>query len=110
MDEASFKLIKKTIIDFFNEKGILIEKIVLFGSYARNDFIEDSDIDLIILSNEFADKNIFEKAKMTGDLEWQLIKKFKVPFDIMYYSPEEWENSTSLIISEARKSALYLHS
>jgi predicted nucleotidyltransferase len=45
--------IKKIINQVFEEKGIKVERIILFGSRARGDFKENSDWDLlIIVSNE----------------------------------------------------------
>lgn len=40
------------IRDFFPE----IKKIILYGSKARGDFLEDSDIDLLFVIESFIDK------------------------------------------------------
>ena len=34
-------------------KGIRINKLILYGSYARGDYREGSDIDLILISEDF---------------------------------------------------------
>ncbi len=103
MVQIQIEQIKETIISFFDRRNIRINKIVFFGSYNKGIPAEDSDIDLLVLSDEFENKNIFQKAKVTDGLEWQLVKKFKKPFDILYYSISEWENSNNLIITEAKK-------
>ncbi len=110
MAEIKIDPIKETIINFFIEKNIQIDKIVLFGSYSNGTPNDDSDIDLLIFSNAFETKNIFQKAKATDGLEWILVKKFKKPFDILYYAISEWENSNSLIITEAKKTGIILYS
>jgi predicted nucleotidyltransferase len=102
--------IKETILSFFDERNIRIHKIVFFGSYNKGIPTEDSDVDLLILSDDFENKNIFQKAKATDGLEWILVKKYKKPFDILYYSPSEWENSDGLIITEARKTGTIIYS
>jgi len=32
-----------------------------------------------------------------------LVRKLKIPFDLIYYSDEEWENENFLIINEAKE-------
>jgi predicted nucleotidyltransferase len=41
--------IKNIINQVFEEKGIRVERIILFGSRARGDFKENSDWDLLII-------------------------------------------------------------
>jgi len=101
--------IKETIISFFKEKNLRLNKIVFFGSYSKGIPLKDSDIDLVVLSDDFEDKSIFQKAKATDGLEWILVKKYKKPFDILYYSTSDWENSDSLIITEAKKTGTVVY-
>lgn len=101
MDKREIKRIAKIILD--NIGNIFIDKIILFGSAVGKSFSPKSDIDLIILSKSFRQKSLFEKAKLCGNLEWNLINEIDKPFDILYYSDEEWENTSSLMIYEAKK-------
>lgn len=110
MAQIQIDFIKETIISFFNERNISLDKIILFGSNTNNFANDDSDIDLLILSSAFEDKNIFQKAKVTDGLEWILVKKFQKPFDILYHSISDWENSNSLIITEAKKNGITIFS
>ena len=68
-----------TAINFFEkcltDKGINISKIILFGSYANGTPDHESDIDLVIISNDFDGKNIFERATLTKEAEILTIKK-----------------------------------
>lgn len=109
MAQFQIEQIKETIISFFVEKDIHINKIIFFGSFNKGIPNEDSDIDLLVLSDEFKNKNIFQKAKTTDGLEWLLVKKYKKPFDILYYSNADWENSSNLIITEAKKNGKTLY-
>ena len=110
MAQIQIELIKGTILSFFNLRNIRINKIIFFGSSNKGIQNEDSDIDLLVLSDEFENKNIFQKAKATDGLEWILVKEYKKPFDILYYSNIEWENSNSLIITEAKKTGTVIYS
>ncbi|MCD5406064.1 MAG: nucleotidyltransferase domain-containing protein [Desulfotomaculum sp.] len=46
--------------------GINAEKIMLYGSYAKGTPREDSDIDLIIISEDFKDLNLRERLEVLG--------------------------------------------
>ncbi len=87
--------------DCLKEKKLNISKIIVFGSQARGTETEDSDIDIIVVSEDFKRKNIFKRADMTKDAEIRTIRKFIVPLDIITITPEEYENKTSLIAEYA---------
>ena len=43
----------KKYLKILNEAGIKIEKAFLFGSYANNNMTDESDIDIMIVSQDF---------------------------------------------------------
>jgi len=85
------------------DKGLHVSKIILFGSHARGDAEEESDIDIAIVSEDFEGKNIFERAELTKEPEIMTIRKFMIPFDIVTLTPDEIENEKSLIASYAKE-------
>ena len=85
------------------EKGLKVNKVILFGSQARGTATEESDIDIVIVSEEFRRKNIFRRAKLTMDAEIRTIRKFMVPLDVVTMSPEEYESRTSMIANYAHE-------
>jgi uncharacterized protein len=85
------------------EGGIRVSQIILFGSHARGNASADSDIDVVIISEDFSGKDIFERAKLTGQAEWKTIRKFMVPFDIITMTPEELESETSIVAGFAKQ-------
>jgi predicted nucleotidyltransferase len=87
-----------------------VTKIILFGSYANGKNQIDSDIDYIVVSSMFRDKNIFEKFDLTKGIKAGLVNKFIQPFDILYYSDIEWETSRAIAINEAKKYGVVLYS
>ena len=103
MVEREYQRIKEIIRNNFHLKKLSLDKVILFGSYSKGEETSESDIDLLILSKDFRKKTIFEKAEIMGDLDWELVSNTKKPFDILYYSDEEWENDQSLIIREAKQ-------
>lgn len=91
---------------FFNclrEKKLKISRIIVFGSQAKGTATDESDIDIVVVSEDFKRKNIFKRADMTKDAEIRTIRKFMVPLDIITMTPEEYENKTSLMAEYANK-------
>lgn len=95
--------ISSILRELFDKKGISIYKVIVFGSYAKGKQKIDSDIDLIVVSKDFRNKSIFDRAELTIGIGRELVKKTKRPFDILYYSDYEWKNGNSLIINAAKK-------
>lgn len=94
--------IKKSLIELFKEKGINVERIVLFGSYVKGKRSGENDIDIIVVSKDFRNKSIFEIANLKKNIHWKLVENFMKPFDIMCYSDYEWDEGNSLIINTAK--------
>lgn len=58
-------------------------RIVLFGSYARGDAREDSDVDLLVIEDEVPDR-AHEMVRLR-----RLLRPLRVPADILVYSEDE---------------------
>lgn len=74
----------KNIIDEFVEGvnkilGDRVEKIILYGSYARGDFNKDSDIDIMILT-DLTDDEMYEYFVKISDMAYDI--EFCNNFDI----------------------------
>ena len=100
MDKTTVDLDKtivyKIIYDMHKElekQGIKDNQIALFGSFLSNNSHENSDIDMIIISNSFEGKNLFERIDMTLKAEAELRKRYIVPMDILMKTPKEYEYS-----------------
>src|SRR3989304_3986253 len=85
-----------------DETGLHVSKLILFGSQARGAAHGESDIDLLIVADEFRAKNIFQRAQLTKDAEIKTNKKFLIPLDIITLTPEEFESETSLAATYAK--------
>lgn len=83
--------------------GVRVNRIVLFGSHAAGTAAPHSDIDIVIISQDFKRKDIFKRAEMTGLAEWETIRKYKVPFDIVTMTPEEFDKGGSIIADYAQQ-------
>ncbi len=92
---------KESIIERIKNKVHSIDPtatVILYGSYARGDFREDSDIDLLIL---------IDKKKITSEDEIKIAYPlYDIEFDTgviispLVYSKKEWENRRVTPFSE----------
>ena len=91
MDKNEIKL----IIDFLKAelelKGIKLSGVALFGSQMKGTANTDSDIDLILISNSYRNKNVIERSDLTMDAEIKTIRKFKIPLDILKMTSVEYQ-------------------
>jgi uncharacterized protein len=91
----------RKIIDFLEDNlrknRLNVSKIVLFGSQVTGAMSPDSDIDLVVVSEDFYGKDIFARVRLIKEAEIMTIRKFMVPLDILALTPEEFESGTSLI-------------
>jgi len=65
--------------------GINTQKIILYGSYAFGRAREGSDIDLIVVSSDFEDKNIRERLELLGVASARIME----PIQAQGYTPDE---------------------
>ena len=94
--------IKKIINQVFEEKGIKVEKIILFGSRARGDFKENSDWDLLIIVEEKLSRD--ERVEILHFIRRKLADEF-IPSDVIIKSREEVEERQK-VIGSVIKSAM----
>jgi len=110
MAKKEIEKIKNEINLFANRKNLTLEKIVLFGSQISGKSNKNSDIDLLLVSKEFKNKSYSQRIKKLLGLNRRLVKLTDKPFDILYYSDEEWENTASLMIAEAKENGQVIYS
>lgn len=65
--------------------GINVERVILYGSYAKANQREDSDIDLVIISKDFRKMNLRERLEVLGIAAARIME----PVEAKGYTPEE---------------------
>ena len=86
------------------------EQVILFGSHARGDASEDSDIDLIVVETEPFDKNRDRGAEAVR--LWRALAGFAVSKDILVYSRDEveyWRDSLNHVLARALREGRVLY-
>lgn len=63
--------------------GVPVERIYLFGSQARQDSGEESDVDLAVVSPLFEKMSRGDRAGFLGKAAWDI----RYPIDVLGYSP-----------------------
>jgi len=91
MDQAAVNTIIGFLVSCLKEEGLNNASIALFGSALTNSMGQESDIDLIIISSDFAGKNIQARGKMTMVSEMKTLRKFMIPMDVLNLTPEEYQ-------------------
>ena len=89
------------ILEKYNNK---IDKVILYGSYARGEANQNSDIDIMILVNE-EDERSFKEIKIDIlSISYDIEDKYNFLFDLSpivkklsFYN--EWENALPLFIN-----------
>ncbi len=61
-------------------------EVYLFGSYARGDWVEGSDVDIVVVSPRFEGMNFVERCALVRKLASP-----EIPFEILCYTPRELE-------------------
>jgi len=94
-----------TVVRFFVERlredGISVSKVVVFGSKAGGNVHKDSDIDMIIVSENFRRKNLFKRVDMIYKAYSATVDKFVVPMDTVLETPEEFNPDFGVVVYAA---------
>ncbi len=67
-------------------KRFRVEKMILFGSRARGDHLNLSDVDLIVVSPDFAGMNFLSRIRAVVQF-WEA----DLPLEVLPYTPEEFQ-------------------
>jgi len=98
MDKDTVLRIVSDFAKALEAEKIKPQKIILFGSWSTGTQREDSDIDLVVISEDFADKGYWERIDI---LSAAIVAVFK-PIEAIAMTPEEWQSGDSLIVDYAR--------
>jgi predicted nucleotidyltransferase len=90
LDKATVMHVIKDLHDTLKEYGIKDNHIALFGSFFNGNTHEDSDIDVVVISSLFKDKNLLERIDMTAQAQIDVKRRYVVPMDILLKTPQEY--------------------
>lgn len=90
MVDTEVKQIIKRFVDALTKKGIRIEQVILYGSYASGNVHSGSDIDLAIISPDFGIDR-FEEGKLLLQTAWRVDPRLQpVPISSEAFEKNTW--------------------
>lgn len=89
--------------------SVHVNGVFLFGSFARGDMHEDSDVDLVVLSEDFAQMPFIKRLEFLSKMRRAPITR-SVPMDIFGYTPEEFADldKESAIMKKAKQEGRFV--
>ena len=98
MDKNAALEILSRFRNAIESKNIKVSKLILYGSYATGANREGSDIDVVVISKDFAGRGYWERT----DILAQAIYEVFEPIEAVALTPEEWEKGESGIVQYAK--------
>lgn len=83
-------------------RGIRLQRVILYGSYVSGSNQEGSDIDVVVISNDFNGKTYWERIDILADAIYEIF----APVEAVALTPEEWDRDDSFISNIARNGEL----
>ena len=99
MDKAATVEIVARFEQALTKEGIRVAKIVLFGSHAAGTAHEDSDIDLVVVSDDFEGKGLRQRMEILSEAIYELFE----PIEAVGMTTNEWERGHSPLVEFARE-------
>ena len=101
------KLGLKGLVNELTGKYSFIKTIMLYGSKARGDFLEGSDIDLLFIADANIPRSI--KAEMS-DVIYNYELANDIVFSAIFVSESEFKSKVSLFLMKVKKEGIVLWS
>lgn len=83
-------------LDFYVEElhrqGLNVDRVYLYGSQRSGEWHEFSDVDVVVVSDDFADKAIWERAEITGQAGYETYSAFSESIEALAKTPDEIAN------------------
>ena len=99
MDQAAVLEVVDKFRLALERDGVHVERIILFGSHAVGGASRESDIDLVVISRDFADMNLWARIQVLSEA----ICAVWSPIEAVAKTPREWDEEDSLVVQFARQ-------
>lgn len=91
----------KLLVEELERMGIVVEAAYLFGSWARGDWLGDSDVDVVIVSPSVRGMPWLKRLELVAKAEARL--DLPLSLDVLPYTPEEVIEAKSAVLRDAMK-------
>lgn len=98
MDKSSALDVIERFRTTLENKNINIAKMILFGSFAAGNYRDDSDIDVVVISDDFAPLGYWERIDLLSEAIYEIFE----PIEAFSFTPSEWETGDSFVVDYAK--------
>ncbi|MEZ0248363.1 MAG: nucleotidyltransferase domain-containing protein [Thermoproteus sp.] len=91
----------RRFIEELEKTGVVVEAAYLFGSWARGDWLWDSDVDIVLVSPSFRGMFWLRRLEFLAKVEARL--DLPVSLDVLPYTPEELAEAKSAVLKDAMR-------
>ena len=98
MDKKSVLKILSRFREALESRGVRITRLILFGSHVEGNSREGSDIDVIVVSEDFSGKSYWQRIDILSDALYEVFE----PIEATAMTPEEWERRGSTLAEYAK--------
>ena len=93
MDKAAAIKILGQFYRGIKARGIKPQKLILYGSYAAGTHSEGSDIDVVVISDDFIGKDYWERIDILSETIYEIF----APIEAVAMTQEEWDRGDSFV-------------
>ncbi|MHC9539754.1 MAG: nucleotidyltransferase domain-containing protein [Vulcanimicrobiota bacterium] len=99
MDKSTVMTIINRFHKAVEKQGIRVERLILYGSYAYGTPHEGSDIDLIVISEDFSPLDFWQRIDVMTEALYEVFE----PIEAIAMTQTEWDNREFGIVDYACK-------
>jgi len=81
----------KNYVKLLKKSDINCEKVFLYGSFAKDKASKWSDIDVVVISDDFSNRNLNKEDEL-----WNIRENIDLRISPLGYSKEDWDNEISI--------------
>ncbi len=97
MDKKTVVPLVERFVRELQKRGVQPRQVILYGSQASGTATEASDIDVVVISEDFSGKSYWERI----DILAEAIYEVYAPLEAVAMTPEEWRSGDAMIVDLA---------
>ena len=97
MDKKAVVALVERFVRELQQRGIQPQQVILYGSQAAGTATEDSDIDVVVVSENFSGKSYWQRIDILAEAIYALY----APIEAVAMTSEEWGSGDAVIVDLA---------
>lgn len=104
MNKAVNLILKELASSLYNLYGKRLKGVYLYGSYARGEDVEGSDIDIALILDDFRDH--WEEIQRTSQLVSEISLKYGVTLSLYRIREKDWKGKETPLLMNIRREGM----